>query len=338
VNFTFARPRMPFVLINLLGSTVSATCSTGSAGRTTGRPTLTSLLAGLRWRDVDLEPGVLHVRSTGVVVDYKVVESSPKTEKGRRAVGLDPATVAALRAHRVRQTEEMLGYGKARSDDGLVFVHEDGSPYHPQRFTTLLAERAKAAGVPLVKLHALRHGHATAAPEAGIPMKIVSERLGHSRDTESTPTGVAPPEPFGIRPEHPLVELVAAHDEQCGIGKRRESETRQLAVSHGSPVPKRTASHRVGTPAASGLHLPEHDPAPLLLARSPDAHEPGVEVDVLPRQPEGLAPTKTKRQQQNPARERPADMFFQLLICWSGCRDLNPGPLDPQTIALPDVY
>jgi integrase len=31
-----------------------------------------------------------------------------------------------------------------------------------------------------VKLHALRHGHATAALEAGVPMKVVSERLGHS--------------------------------------------------------------------------------------------------------------------------------------------------------------
>ncbi|HXY44761.1 MAG TPA: tyrosine-type recombinase/integrase [Acidimicrobiales bacterium] len=137
-------------------------------------------LAGLRWRDVDLDGGVLHVRGTRVTVGYQVVESSPKTEKGKRAVGLDPATVAALRACRVRQTEEMFAYGKARSDDGLVFVHEDGSPYHPQRFTTLLAERAKAAGLPVIKLHALRHGHATAALEAGVPMKVVSERLGHS--------------------------------------------------------------------------------------------------------------------------------------------------------------
>ena len=137
-------------------------------------------IAGLRWRDLDLEAGVLHVRQTRVVVDYKVLDSSPKTEKARRAVGLDPGTVAALRSHRARQTEEMFGFGRQRNDDGFVFVREDGEPYHPQRLTIMLAERARAAGLPPVKLHALRHGHATAALEAGVPMKVVSERLGHS--------------------------------------------------------------------------------------------------------------------------------------------------------------
>ena len=44
----------------------------------------------------------------------------------------------------------------------------------------MLALRAKAAGVPVVRLHALRHGHATAGLELGVPMKVMSERLGHS--------------------------------------------------------------------------------------------------------------------------------------------------------------
>ena len=137
-------------------------------------------IAGLRWKDVNLEEGVLRVEQTRVVVAYKVLVSEPKTDKGKRAVGLDPVTVAALRTHRARQTEEMFAFGKHRTEDGLVFVHEDGQPYHPQRIRVMLAEQARAAGLPAVKLHALRHGHATAALEAGVPMKVVSERLGHS--------------------------------------------------------------------------------------------------------------------------------------------------------------
>jgi integrase len=50
----------------------------------------------------------------------------------------------------------------------------------PQQLTKMLASRAKAAGVPVVRPHALRHGHATAGLEMGIPMKVMSERLGHS--------------------------------------------------------------------------------------------------------------------------------------------------------------
>ena len=137
-------------------------------------------LAGLRWRDLDLDAGLLHVRQTIVVVGYHAVVSESKTPKSRRTIGLDPATVAALRQHRARQAEELLAVGIQRSDDGHVFVREDGRSYHPQQLTKMLASRAKAAGVPVVRLHALRHGHATAGLEMGIPMKVMSERLGHS--------------------------------------------------------------------------------------------------------------------------------------------------------------
>jgi integrase len=137
-------------------------------------------LAGLKWHDLDFDAGLLHVRQTIVVVGYRAVASEPKTPKSRRTIGLDPTTVAALRQHRARQAEELLAVGIQRTDDGQVFVRDDGRPYHPQQLTKMLAVRAKAAGVPVVKLHALRHGHATAGLELGVPMKVMSERLGHS--------------------------------------------------------------------------------------------------------------------------------------------------------------
>jgi integrase len=137
-------------------------------------------LCGARWRDVDLDAGELHIRETAVVVNYRVVQSTPKTEASRRTVALDPATVAALRALRARQTEEMFAFGRRRDNLTHLFTAENGEPLHPQRLTTLLASRAKKAGLPVVRFHALRHGHATAALEAGVPMKVVSDRLGHS--------------------------------------------------------------------------------------------------------------------------------------------------------------
>ncbi|MCU1490248.1 MAG: integrase family protein [Acidimicrobiaceae bacterium] len=137
-------------------------------------------LAGLRWENVKIEEAALRIAATRVVVGYKVLDSEPKTEKGKRPVGLDAATVTALRQHRARQAEERLRAGEAWQDSGLVFVDELGVPYHPDRLTRMLAAKAKAAGLPTVKLHALRHGHATHALEAGVPMKVVQERLGHA--------------------------------------------------------------------------------------------------------------------------------------------------------------
>jgi integrase len=138
-------------------------------------------ISALRWSDVDLDAGALRVSHTFAVVGYRVVESEPKTEKSRRTIGLDPATVAALKAHRVAQAEEMLAIGRRPAKDGYVFTaNPEGEPYHPQRFTQLLQSRAKTVGLPPIHLHCLRHGHATHALEAGVAMKVVSERLGHS--------------------------------------------------------------------------------------------------------------------------------------------------------------
>jgi integrase len=137
-------------------------------------------VAGLRWVDVDLDAGRVSPRRPRVVVNYEVVVSEPKTAKGRRSLALDPATVAALRAHRVRQLQERLAVGPRWQDSGLVFTWPDGRPLHPERFSRWFEQHARAAGLPKIRLHDVRHSYATAALAAGIPAKVVSERLGHA--------------------------------------------------------------------------------------------------------------------------------------------------------------
>ena len=106
--------------------------------------------------------------------------SIPKTEKGRRSIALDPVTVAALREHRKRQLEERLAWRPSHGDQGLVFCREDGSLLHPERFVDAFERLAKSAAVPRIRLHDLRHTHATLALAAGVHPKVVSERLGHA--------------------------------------------------------------------------------------------------------------------------------------------------------------
>jgi integrase len=137
-------------------------------------------VAGLRWADVDLDTGRASPRRPRVVVNYDVVVSEPKTAKGRRSLALDPATVAALREHRTRQVEQRLAVGPRWQDSGLVFTWPDGRAIHPQRFSNWFEQHTRAAGLPRIRLHDVRHSYATAALAAGIPAKIVSERLGHA--------------------------------------------------------------------------------------------------------------------------------------------------------------
>jgi integrase len=137
-------------------------------------------VAGLRWTDVDLDAGRVSPRRPRVVVNYEFVVSEPKTAMGRRSLALDPATVAALREHRTRQLEQRLAVGPRWQDSGLLFTWPDGRPIHPERFTRWFEQYARAAGVPKIRLHDVRHSYATAALAAGVPAKVVSERLGHA--------------------------------------------------------------------------------------------------------------------------------------------------------------
>ena len=94
-----------------------------------------------------------------MVVDYTVVESDATIPKGRRSLALDPATLAALRAHQARQAEEKTIIGSGYQDSGLVFTMPDGSPIHPQRISAWFLQHTHAAGLPRIRLHDVRHSY-----------------------------------------------------------------------------------------------------------------------------------------------------------------------------------
>jgi integrase len=133
---------------------------------------------GLRWQDVDIDAGTLAIRQTRVVHGYQPLLSTPKTKKGKRLVALDPATKRCLED--LRRLRQKNGESEKKDDGDLVFVGKDGAPIHPGRVTILFKRAARSAGVPIIRLHDLRHTHATLALSAGIHPKVVSERLGHA--------------------------------------------------------------------------------------------------------------------------------------------------------------
>ncbi len=133
---------------------------------------------GLRWSDVDLDASRLAVRNAIVSVAYEVLESSPKSYQAR-VIDLDPATTALLRRHHERQQQAREEFGDEYDDRGLVICAEDGTPIHPQSFSQAFARVIEHAGLRRIRLHDLRHTHATIAVKAGVPVKVISERLGH---------------------------------------------------------------------------------------------------------------------------------------------------------------
>ena len=115
-------------------------------------------------------------------------DREPDEDGQGRAVDLDATTIAELRAHRARQAQELLLLGIRADGDTLVFCHPDARPYNPERFSRECARALdRHPELPRIRLHDLRHTWATLALAAGVPVKIVSERLGHST-TASRPT------------------------------------------------------------------------------------------------------------------------------------------------------
>jgi integrase len=135
---------------------------------------------GLRWQDIDLDAKTIAIRRTRVLLGYQPLLSTPKTQKGKRLVALDPATTSTLGSLSDQREEECTREGRRAHPGDLVFLTDNGVPLHPERVTRLFKRAAKEAEVPVIRLHDLRHTHATLALSAGVHPKVVSERLGHA--------------------------------------------------------------------------------------------------------------------------------------------------------------
>jgi integrase len=139
----------------------------------------------LTWRTLDLDTGSATIERALVPVSGELVFTAPKTEEGRRLIPLDDETVRILREHRERQLLERSYMGAGYEDGDLVFCHGDGRPLDPRGVSLRFVRLTKAAGLPTIRLHDLRHGVATMGLGAEVHAEVIRRRLGH-RDIATT--------------------------------------------------------------------------------------------------------------------------------------------------------
>lgn len=135
----------------------------------------------LRRDDLDLDKGMVMIQRT-VSRDRdrrRIIRETTKTGASRR-VGLIAATVAALRGH-IQDVRQQRLATITWQDQGLIFPNVTGGILGADRVSRQLDQEIAAAQLPRLTIHGLRHTNATLLIQAGVPITVVAQRLGHKR-------------------------------------------------------------------------------------------------------------------------------------------------------------
>lgn len=135
--------------------------------------------AGLKWKDIDLERGQLLFERSVVSVRGGRLEKTTKTNESRR-IALGPATIALLGEHATRRRIVAEFCHGEIGDDAYVFSLDAlmREAWHPSTISHRFTQACRAAGVPPMRLHDLRHHSATALLKSGVSVGEVMDRHG----------------------------------------------------------------------------------------------------------------------------------------------------------------
>jgi integrase len=136
-------------------------------------------ILGLRWKDVDLDKGILYVRQT-LSKDGKKFLSGAKTDSSVRSIKLSNETIAVLRKYKARVSREKLQLGPSFVNYALVVCTSKGTPLNPENLKRTYARLIEEADVPKIRFHYLLHTHATVFLAQDVHAKVISEPLGYS--------------------------------------------------------------------------------------------------------------------------------------------------------------
>ena len=144
-------------------------------------------LLGLKWSDLDSGKGILFVQRQLQQLPGQGFSLVPtKTKAGRRQIKLGQETLKRLETHRVQQELTKVSVGGRWQENGLIFTNTIGTYLDQTKVSRELKKVLKAAGLPLIRFHDLRHTSISFLLEMGMPVNAVQQRSGHSKPSVTT--------------------------------------------------------------------------------------------------------------------------------------------------------
>jgi len=137
-------------------------------------------MIGLRWSDIKFDERTIRVASQVHRRHKGIVRSRPKTPASRRTLPIDDELLAVLKSHQQNQNEEKRLLGTAWHEHTMVFASEVGTPLFASALHRQFKSLLRAARLPDIRFHDLRHTAASLMLAAGVPLPDVSEMLGHA--------------------------------------------------------------------------------------------------------------------------------------------------------------
>jgi len=181
-------PRVERKQMRVLDADTAAAFMEAARGRALFMPIVLGVLCGLRrgevaalrWRNVALDAGRLSIVASVEQTNGGHLRLKPPKSGRSRTVALPALAIEELRRYRLIQAEELLRLGIRQSDDSHVCLQPNYQPWAPRSLSSIFGKFIKAASLPRIRLHDLRHSHATHLLMANVHPKIVQERLGHA--------------------------------------------------------------------------------------------------------------------------------------------------------------
>ncbi|MGK2887352.1 MAG: site-specific integrase, partial [Rhodococcus sp. (in: high G+C Gram-positive bacteria)] len=128
------------------------------------------------WGDLHIPASSVSIARTRQSTMGRTVESPVKTRTSRRRIDLDANTIAVLEQWQHR----LVGEGATIDPSTPMFLNTHHCTPSPESFSQLFTRTTASCGLPRIRFHDLRHTHASLLVAAGVPIKVVSERLGHA--------------------------------------------------------------------------------------------------------------------------------------------------------------
>lgn len=144
-------------------------------------------LTALHWNEVDLDKAMITVKYNLYRLDGEYQLSTPKTKSSARVIALPPQLVEILREQKAWQDERRKATGDRWIERGAVFTGSYGEYMAKSYINLQFKQLLKKHNFPDIHIHDLRHANASLLINMGVPVKVISEHLGH-RDTRTTET------------------------------------------------------------------------------------------------------------------------------------------------------